>query len=377
VSDTTNTPVRLVAPKEGLQDIFIRGDDDREVYFRDGETATKHLVRPGACGLCDSQVQEQCGAPSQVYEGEINGLPTGEDFVCTMATEGGPVHDLESGLAIVGGKTNPPTPSPTTTLTTTTTVTSATGDTTTLLLALASGGGSSMPWWPFLFGLLILACCAAFLVFAYLSVQKSKAAEKQTRAAKIKSDMLDEEGGHSSEESTDEERRTSFRSDASEPLMGKGGPTATSAPTSTAAPGAPLAGVPPNYPREPTWGSPADARAAGHVLPPVCETVTAASRMPAGTPSSPKLAGAGANLPDMDLVIVTPQGLAVTPLNGTPPPAGVPMLQGLQKQPVATGRGGSPQAQEMDLVTVTPQGLAVTALNGRPPPAGVPYLSMA
>jgi len=80
----------------------------------------------------------------------------------------------------------------------------------------------------------------------------------------------------------------------------------------------------------------------------------------------------------MDLVIVTPQGLAVTPLNGTPPPAGVPLLQGIQKQPVGTGKGGSPQQpQDMDLVTVTPQGLAVTALNGSPPPAGVPLLNMA
>lgn len=333
----------------------------------------KHLVRLGACSLCDSQLQEQCGAPIQVNEGEIIGLPTGEDFVCKMATEGGPVHDLEDEMVVIGAKTNPPTPSPTTTPTTTTA-----GDTTTApLLTSVSGGGGFVSWWPFLFVLLILVCCAGFFVFACLSVQKSKAAEKQTRSTKIKPDMMDEEGAHSSDESMDEEQRTSFRSVASEPLMGKGGPTATSAPTSTMASGVPLAGVPSSYLREQTWTSPVGALSAGHVLPPVCETVTAASRMPAGAPSTPKFASAGANLPDMDLVIVTPQGLAVTPLNGTPPPAGVPLLQELQNQPVAASRGGAPRPQDMDLVTVTPHGLAVTALNGYAPPAGVPYLSMA
>ncbi|CAK0899721.1 unnamed protein product, partial [Prorocentrum cordatum] len=307
--------------------MFVRGDDEREVYSTRCATATKHLVRPGACGLCDGRVQEQCAAPSRVYEGEIAGLPTGEDFVCEMAAEGGPVHDLEDGVAVIGGKTNLPTPSPTTTLTTTTTATSVTGDTNKLLLTSADGGGASASWWPLLFGFLILACCAGFCVFAYLSVQKSKAAERQTRATKIKAGMLDEEGAHSSEESTDEERRTSFRTGACEPLMGKGGPPATSASASTAARGTSTAGLPPHVPREHTRASPGNALSAGHVLPPVCETVMAASRMPPGTPSTPKFAGAGANLPDMDLVIVTPQGLAVTPLNGTPPPAGVPLLQ--------------------------------------------------
>lgn len=72
--------------------------------------------------------------------------------------------------------------------------------------------------------------------------------------------------------------------------------------------------------------------------------------------------------PDLDLVTVTPQGLAVTPLNGHMPPPGVPMLQ---EFPQALSHD---QAQDFDLVTVTPQGLAVTPLNGNPPPAGVPFL---
>mmetsp|Transcript_60955 Transcript_60955/g.158177 ORF Transcript_60955/g.158177 Transcript_60955/m.158177 type:complete len:157 (-) Transcript_60955:62-532(-) len=94
---------------------------------------------------------------------------------------------------------------------------------------------------------------------------------------------------------------------------------------------------------------------------------------------------------DLDLVTVTPQGLAVTPLNGNPPPPGVPMLQ---ERPQLQGPApagaphtfGTSQAssfaalqqagarQDMDLVTVTPQGLAVTPLNGNLPPAGVPFL---
>merc|ERR1719188_1643717 len=118
------------------------------------------------------------------------------------------------------------------------------------------------------------------------------------------------------------------------------------------------------------------------------------------SPSMQLLMSSQANLhQEMDLVTVTPQGLAVTPLNGQPPPLGIPMLQevpqtpqqGLSAQQVpadglATGSAAvSPRAlamaagprQQLDIVTVTPQGLAVTPLNGNPPPVGVPFIDPA
>jgi hypothetical protein len=82
----------------------------------------------------------------------------------------------------------------------------------------------------------------------------------------------------------------------------------------------------------------------------------------------------------LDLVTVTPKGLAVTPIGG-PPPAGVPILdasaanhgiQGLQARQEQQQRA----SQGMDLVQVTPNGLNVVPLNG-PPPAGVPVLGPA
>merc|ERR1712113_1188856 len=58
---------------------------------------------------------------------------------------------------------------------------------------------------------------------------------------------------------------------------------------------------------------------------------------------------------EMDLVTVTPQGLEVTPLRGSPPPAGIPVVQAA---PVAQ--------QEMDMVTVTPYGIEVTPVHAAP-----------
>jgi hypothetical protein len=76
----------------------------------------------------------------------------------------------------------------------------------------------------------------------------------------------------------------------------------------------------------------------------------------------------------LDLVTVTPQGLAVTPIGSTPP-NGVPILDAKLDMHAFQAPQPLPQGG-MDLVQVTASGLNVTPLNG-PAPPGVPFLDPA
>jgi hypothetical protein len=343
VTVTSTTTLEIITPEKNLRDMFIRGNNPLGVYFRDGESLTKHVVRLEACKRCPDLVKEMCSNPMKVAEGEIAGLPTGEDFECSMFQEGHKVREVEDKVLGMDGQTNPPTPAPTSTLTTT--MTGETTLTTTSHVVVAQGGG--IPWWVWTLGV-VASLCACFGVFTFLSVKKAEAFAKKNkskRATHISADKM-EAGMHDSEDSTsDAGEQASFDAELSEPLVSQ-----KPAPMPPLMAAAPMSGVPGGIP-----------------------------------PMSPL----GGSFADMDLVTVTPQGLAVTPLNGNAPPAGVPLLQELQRQygsqPGSPQPGrqygsqpGSPQRrQNMDLVTVTSQGLAVTPLNGAPPPPGVPYVSAA
>ncbi|CAK0872392.1 unnamed protein product, partial [Prorocentrum cordatum] len=223
---TSKTTILPLAPLPGEPDLFIRGKQASEVYFRDGETSTKHLVRFNSCSRCPKKVQELCGRPAQVTEGEILGLETGEDFECDMFNPGEarPVEDQMQTVPPQHGR-GPSAPtdkldeSDMTTLTDRSTTT-----TTTAALAAALGAGAhhaarrgGLPWW--LWALLLAGIVGIVACVAYAARHKRRGrSPPRTRASRLQKEASGATGSTAAHDKSFS-LASSFDSEAAAPLM--------------------------------------------------------------------------------------------------------------------------------------------------------------
>jgi len=297
-------------------DRFIKAIDGRAIWFQDAETLTKHLVR-SQCKACGNP--PPCQNYVQVTKNYISGLTLGEDFECDMLTQPGAVDghkavgvETQTSTTVAGAGT------------TTTTTTTSTQET-------VGGWGLSMGG-VLVAGLVVLCCCgAAAAAYMAMGAGSSKKSKKKQSTRGVSRDeesssredqvplVLGEDGWHS----------TSFSSQNSGfgGALGQREQAASMAPTYT--------GMPPQMAQ-------------------------------AQMPTSVSMQQPGFPMPTQSWQ--QQQQLAMQPV----PTQGLPTYTGLPAQQASFAA----QEQEMELVTVTPTGLAVTPLApGQQIPQGVPVLT--
>lgn len=290
VATTTTTMDAMQINEQYIdrRDRFIRAPDGRVTWFQDAQTLTKHLVRTG-CKACGTP--PPCQNWLSVSHDYIHNLSLGEDFQCEMLSDESP-----------NGFSAPAYP------TTSTMPQIEFAETTTTTQAAAAGGGFGT-W---LLGAIVVLCCcagaggAAFWAMNNKGGRKASKKGKKTRAVKR----------DASESGVDEDQvplvigqeNGSFSSQAS-------------------------------YPGEP-------------------------------------VAQMGQR---EQMAAMAPTYTAMTPQMGQAQMAAqMATMQGLPTYPAMQTQAAFGQEQEMELVTVTPNGLAVTALApGQQVPAGVPVLNQA
>jgi len=315
------------------RDRFIKATDSDVIWFQDAEAPTKkHLVRSG-CKACGDP--PPCQNSLEVSSGYIEKLSPGQDFQCDMLT-----GSMDNGIAWGYATTQ------STTVVTTTTTTTTEEE--------AAGGGFGMRVF---IGILCLAALAGLCALAYFFTAGSKRkSKKKTRSV---GKRREEEDGHDEDQVPlvlgQEEGimpSPSFGTQGANGWAGGLGQrerAAATAPTYTA--------------MTPHMGQ---AQLAAQTA--MASAVQQQASLPTVThvPQGPMM-------PTQAWMV--PQGMGgPLPTQAAVPPQAMPgTYNALQTQAAF-----SPPEQEMELVTVTPNGLAVTPLPpGQGVPQGVPVLSAA
>jgi len=311
------------------RDRFIRAAGGSHTWFQDAQTLTRHLVRAG-CTACDAQAPCENWLP--VSEAYIQQLELGEDFQCEMLEDDSP-HSY----------TAPP-------FSTNTTAGVSTGTNATTTAAAAAGGNSNWAW---LVGFVLLGCCGAAVGASFLGTWGGGKGGKASKKGKKRGARGDASAnGH----------------DDRVPLVAQGGEADADVQLSQREQMAVMA---PTY----TALTPQMTPQMGQAGQALSQREQMAAMAPTYQALTPQLREA--QLPTQ----VAMQAQLPTQTGLQPPAPQQPWQMAAQQgmlpgtyQALQTQAAFAPQ-QEMELVTVTPDGLAVTSLApGQAVPTGVPVL---
>lgn len=295
-------------------DAFLRDPDSDAVYFRDEETNRKHLLRFS----CDSCHTPLCGNVIVVSTVYLDAVEVGQDFACDMLVPGPATKGL-----VVFTTEQPPT---TTTAFPTVFLAASTSTTTTEAPGLMEEMGGVLPPWMW-FALCTLPCCACAGIFVALQLGHGKKG-KSTRKFSLCATSDDESP------KSDKGRplaHPGYDSYSQVPLPQHASPQGTSPAMGNAATMPTYTGM--GGMQQPMGGA---REAQFYGQPP--QQLSPQPHRQQLLEVSPE------PTQEMDLITVTDQGLEVTPLRGTPPPAGIPVVQPNYSQ--ASFSPQSPQNQQ-------------------------------